>query len=173
MPLLPLSRLRSFFAAGLLALSLGLAPSAAQAAGEVAPDFNLRNLNPASSLVDVSLASLKGNVVLLNFWATWCGPCIKEMPELDELDRAREDVIVLGLAFEDTTPDDLRKFLGQHAVSYPIAAVDVYAPPAAFSVPKGLPTTHLIAPDGSLRESFIGPVTRADLEKMIDAKAAD
>ena len=119
------------------------------------------------------VAEHRGQWIVVNFWATWCGPCIKEMPELDELDRAREDVIVLGLAFEDTTPDDLRKFLGQHAVSYPIAAVDVYAPPAAFSVPKGLPTTHLIAPDGSLRESFIGPVTRADLEKMIDAKAAD
>ena len=119
------------------------------------------------------VAEHRGQWIVVNFWATWCGPCIKEMPELDELDRAREDVIVLGLAFEDTTPDDLRKFLGQHAVSYPIAAVDVYAPPAAFSVPKGLPTTHLIAPDGSLRESFIGPVTRADLEKMIDAKTAD
>ena len=120
-----------------------------------------------------NVAEHRGQWIVVNFWATWCGPCIKEMPELDELDRAREDVIVLGLAFEDTTPDDLRKFLGQHAVSYPIAAVDVYAPPAAFSVPKGLPTTHLIAPDGSLLESFIGPVTRADLEKMIDAKAAD
>ncbi len=120
-----------------------------------------------------NVAEHRGQWIVVNFWATWCGPCIKEMPELDELDRAREDVIVLGLAFEDTTPDDLRKFLGQHAVSYPIAAVDVYAPPAAFSVPKGLPTTHLIAPDGSLRESFIGPVTRADLEKMIDAKTAD
>ena len=120
-----------------------------------------------------NVAEHRGQWIVVNFWATWCGPCIKEMPELDELDRAREDVIVLGLAFEDTTPDDLRKFLGQHAVSYPIAAVDVYAPPTAFSVPKGLPTTHLIAPDGSLRERFIGPVTRADLEKMIDAKAAD
>lgn len=137
----------------------------------------------AAAPVELSVATLDGKTfnvaehrgqwIVVNYWATWCGPCIKEMPELDELDQAREDVIVLGLAFEDTTPDDLRKFLGKHAVSYPIAAVDVYAPPAAFAVPKGLPTTHLIAPDGSLRESFIGPVTRADLEKMIDAKAAD
>lgn len=120
-----------------------------------------------------NVAEHRGQWIVVNYWATWCGPCVKEMPELDELDRAREDVIVLGLAFEDTTPDDLKKFLGEHSVSYPVAAVDVYAPPAAFSVPKGLPTTHLIAPDGSLRESFIGPVTRADLEKMIDAKAVE
>ena len=120
-----------------------------------------------------NLAEHRGQWVVVNFWATWCGPCIKEMPELDELDRAREDIIVLGLAFEDTTPEDLKRFLKTRPVGYPIAAVDVYAPPAAFPVPKGLPTTHLIAPDGSLRESFIGPVTRADLEKMIDAKPAE
>lgn len=120
-----------------------------------------------------SLAEHRGQWIVVNYWATWCGPCIKEMPELDELDRARADVIVLGLAFEDTTPEDLRSFLAKRPVGYPIAAVDVYAPPSAFSVPKGLPTTHLIAPDGSLRESFIGPVTRADLEKMIGAPATD
>lgn len=120
-----------------------------------------------------NLAEHRGQWVVVNFWATWCGPCIKEMPELDELDHAREDIVVLGLAFEDTTPEDLKRFLKTRPVGYPIAPVDVYAPPAAFPVPKGLPTTHLIAPDGSLRESFIGPVTRADLEKMIDAKPAE
>lgn len=146
-----------------LAIALGSAASAAPI------ELSVATLDGKT----FNVAEHRGQWIVVNFWATWCGPCIKEMPELDELDRAREDVIVLGLAFEDTTPDDLRKFLGQHAVSYPIAAVDVYAPPAAFSVPKGLPTTHLIAPDGSLRESFIGPVTRADLEKMIDAKTAD
>ena len=120
-----------------------------------------------------NLAEHRGQWVVVNFWATWCGPCIKEMPELDELDHAREDIVVLGLAFEDTTPEDLKRFLKTRPVGYPIAPVDVYAPPTAFPVPKGLPTTHLIAPDGSVRESFIGPVTRADLEKMIDAKPAE
>ena len=90
----------------------------------------------------------------------------------DNLEILDVDKAVIGLAFEDTTPEDLQRFLKTRPVGYPIAAVDVYAPPAAFPVPKGLPTTHLIAPDGSLRESFIGPVTRADLEKMIDAKTA-
>jgi thiol-disulfide isomerase/thioredoxin len=116
-----------------------------------------------------SLAEQRGKWVVVNYWATWCGPCLKEMPELDELDHARADVIVLGLAFEDTTPEDLKRFLEGRPVGYPIAPVDVYAPPAAFAVPKGLPTTHLIAPDGSLHESFIGPVTRADLERAIAA----
>lgn len=120
-----------------------------------------------------TLADQRGQWVVVNFWATWCGPCLKEMPELDELDRSREDVVVLGLAFEDTTPEDLIKFLEKRPVGYAIAPVDVYAPPAAFSVPKGLPTTHLIAPDGSLHESFIGPVTAADLERAMLAPKAD
>ena len=113
------------------------------------------------------IADQRGQWVVVNYWATWCGPCIKEMPELDELDHARDDVKVLGLAFEETTTEDLLRFLSKRPVKYSIAAVDVYAPPAAFSVPKGLPTTHLIGPDGTLRKSFIGPVTRADLELAI------
>jgi thiol-disulfide isomerase/thioredoxin len=108
-----------------------------------------------------------GQWIVVNYWATWCGPCIKEMPELDALDRERDDVLVLGLAFEDTSAEDLQRFLGKHPVQYAIAQIDVYAPPEAFAVPRGLPTTHLLGPDGTLRQSFIGPVTRADLERAI------
>jgi thiol-disulfide isomerase/thioredoxin len=140
-------------------LALGLAADGAAAPIELSVD----TLDGKT----FSLADQRGKWVVVNYWATWCGPCIKEMPELDELDHAREDVTVIGLAFEDTTPEDLIKFLEKRPVRYAIAPVDVYAPPAAFAVPKGLPTTHLIAPDGSLHESFIGPVTGADLERAI------
>lgn len=114
-----------------------------------------------------AVADHAGQWIVVNYWATWCGPCIKEMPELDELDRERDDVMVLGLAFEDTTPEDLKRFLSKHEVQYAIAPIDVYAPPEAFAVPRGLPTTHLLGPDGTLRQSFIGPVSRADLERAI------
>lgn len=147
-------------------LSLALALGSTAMAASV--DLSVETLDGKT----FNVAEHRGQWIVVNYWATWCGPCIKEMPELDELDRAREDTVVLGLAFEDTTPEDLKRFLDKHPVGYAMAAVDVYAPPAAFPVPKGLPTTHVIAPDGSLRESFIGPVTRADLEKLIDARPA-
>ena len=117
------------------------------------------------------LADHRGHWVVVNYWATWCGPCLKEMPELSALDAMREDVDVIGLAYEDTTPADLQAFLGKHPVVYPVAVVDVYSPPAAFDAPRGLPTTWLIAPDGRVAHHFLGPVTAADLEAAI-AKGA-
>jgi thiol-disulfide isomerase/thioredoxin len=113
------------------------------------------------------LADRRGHWVVVNYWATWCGPCLKEMPELSALDAMREDVEVIGLAYEDTTPSDLKAFLVKHPVVYPVAPVDVYDPPAAFDAPRGLPTTWLIAPDGRVARHFLGPVTAADLEAAI------
>jgi thiol-disulfide isomerase/thioredoxin len=113
------------------------------------------------------LADQRGRWVVVNYWATWCGPCLKEMPELSALDAMREDVEVIGLAYEDTTPAELKAFLGKHPVVYPVAPVDVYDPPAAFDAPRGLPTTWLIAPDGRVARHFLGPVTAADLEAAI------
>jgi len=112
----------------------------------------------------------RGKWVVVNFWATWCAPCRKEMPELSELHEAGDNVRVVGLAFEETELKEIQAFLKQHPVSYPIALVDVYDPPKDFESPRGLPTTYLIAPDGHIAERFLGPVTRAQLEQAI-AKA--
>ena len=70
------------------------------------------------------LADHRGRWVVVNYWATWCGPCLKEMPELSALDAMREDVEVIGLAYEDIAPADLQAFLAQHPVVYPVAPVD-------------------------------------------------
>lgn len=115
------------------------------------------------------LAAERGRWVVVNYWATWCSPCLKEMPELSALDAMREDVRVLGLAFEDIEADAMADFLEKHPVTYPIAMVDVYDPPTAFDVPRGLPTTHVIAPDGRVAKSISGPVTAADIEAVIAA----
>jgi thiol-disulfide isomerase/thioredoxin len=121
------------------------------------------------------LAQQRGKWVVLNYWATWCAPCIKEIPELSEL-AEREDVEVLGLDFEEIERADLDAFLLDHPAGYAIAPVDVYDPPSAFPVPRGLPMTYLIAPDGKVAKAFVGPVTRRDIEMEIasaPAKPAD
>ncbi len=119
------------------------------------------------------LAAKRGRWIVVNFWATWCSPCLKEMPELDALDAEREDIEVIGLAYEEIEPADLRAFLDKRPVKYPIAIVDVYDPPADFPTPRGLPMTHVIAPDGTVAKRFMGPVTKDELAAVVDGKAVD
>ena len=114
-----------------------------------------------------SLAAQRGHWVLVNFWATWCSPCLKEMPELSALDARRDDLAVLGLAYQEIDPESLQAFLKRHPVGYPIAIVDMARPPADFPTPLGLPMTYLIAPDGRIAEHFIGPVTAQMIEAAI------
>lgn len=113
------------------------------------------------------LAAHRGKWVVVNFWATWCAPCIKEMPELSELDQRREDVEVIGLAYEEIEPQAMLDFLKQRPVVYPVAILDVYAPPADFATPRGLPMTYLIAPDGKVAKQFLGPVTAKEIESAL------
>ena len=114
----------------------------------------------------------RGKFVVLNFWATWCKPCVKEMPDFQLLSQ-RSDTAVLGLAYEDTTDAELVAFLAKLKVTYPVSKVDVYAPlPTPLEVPKGLPTTLVFDRQGLLLKKFLGPVTRSDIEKVIVAAAA-
>jgi thiol-disulfide isomerase/thioredoxin len=115
------------------------------------------------------LAAHRGKWVVVNFWATWCGPCLKEMPELSALDAMREYVEVIGLDYEDIEPAAMNAFLKAHPVVYPIAIVDVYKPPADFATPRGLPMSYLIAPDGKVAHQFLGPVTAREVDAAIAA----
>lgn len=119
------------------------------------------------------LSSKRGGWVVINYWATWCAPCIAEMPELSAFIKARKDVSGIGLAYEDTDRQELIDFLAKRPVDYPIAQIDVDDPPADFATPRGLPTTYLIAPDGSVAKQFLGPIKEKDLEQaMAAAKSA-
>jgi thiol-disulfide isomerase/thioredoxin len=115
------------------------------------------------------LAQHRGKWVVVNFWATWCKPCVKEMPELSALDAMREHIEVIGLAYDDSDPKDIEAFLKQHPVAYPVAIVDTFDPPKSFATPRGLPTTYLIGPDGKVVKKFMGPVTAGDIESVIAA----
>lgn len=115
------------------------------------------------------LASHRGKWVVVNFWATWCAPCLQEMPELSALHAMRSNVEVVGLAYEDIELDEMQGFLKARPVAYPVAILDVYDPPKDFATPRGLPMTYLIAPDGKVAKQFVGPVNAQEIEQAISA----
>jgi thiol-disulfide isomerase/thioredoxin len=117
---------------------------------------------------ELSFSDFRGQWLVVNYWATWCAPCRKEIPELSELHDERTDITVLGLAYEDVDESAFEIFLAEFDVTYPLLQVDVYDPPAPFGIPKALPTTYVLNLDGVPVKTFVGPVTRQALESFID-----
>lgn len=111
----------------------------------------------------------KGKWVVLNVWATWCAPCIKEMPELQALARSRDDVVVLGLAADGDDVARLRQFAQALRVSYPIIAGNDKLM-KEFKV-QAYPTTMLFNAQGKLVMTRLGQVTKADLDAHLPAHA--
>ena len=126
-------------------------------------DFSLEQLGGGM----VALSDFRGAWVVVNYWATWCAPCRKEMPELSELHDQREDLTVLGLAFEDIDDAAFEAFLENANVTYPILKVDVYQPPEPFGAPRVLPTTIILDREGRAIKAFLGPITREAIERFI------
>jgi peroxiredoxin len=128
-------------------------------------DFVLKDMDGR----DVNLASLKGQVVLLNFWATWCGPCKVEIPifvELQEQYRS-QGVTFVGLSVDDTA-DKLRPFATQYKVNYPLlVGVGRDDVQDAFGPMWGIPVTFLISRDGKICKRQTGIASKAQLEQEI------
>lgn len=152
--------------AALAVLLLLLAISAwAEYETEEPVEFTLPQLGGGA----VSASDFRGEWVVVNYWATWCKPCVKEMPELSELNSQNPELTVLGLAYEDLDDADFEAFLEKTPVSYPILKVDVYDPPEPFGAPRVLPTTIILDREGRAVKGFLGPVTREDIENYLDS----
>lgn len=151
--------------AAVLAVALAFAMPV-QAAMPAQPTLHVTTLDGKT----FDLAAQRGKWVIVNYWATWCVPCIKEMPDISRFVTAHKNVVAIGLAYEDSEPADIKAFLAKHPVAYPIAQVTLDQPPKDFDEPRGLPTTYLISPDGKVAKHIVGPVTEASLEGLIGAK---
>ncbi len=152
----------------LLLMAFG-APSSAEESTAEPVSFELTQLGGGT----LAMEDLRGQWVLLNYWATWCAPCRKEIPDLSELHARAPHVFVVGLAYEDTEPAEFLAFLEEFDPSYPNLLVDVFDPPQPFGAPRALPTSIVLDPEGRPVKTFVGPVTGAEIEAFIDSWDAD
>ena len=113
------------------------------------------------------LSNYKGKWVLVNFWATWCPPCRKEIPELSDFHLENEDAVVIGVNYEPGIKDEkLKKFIAVYLVSYPVTRVNDQII-EALGEPRGLPTSILINPEGEIAKKMTGIVTDRSLNQAI------
>lgn len=117
-----------------------------------------------------TLDRYRGKWVLVNLWATWCPPCLSEMPELEALSKTHQDLIVIGLAVDGQNPQRITQFAEKLHVTYPIVAGT--SEMAKEFKPRGYPTSYLF--DGAGRQVFFkeGPVTRQDVEILLPSTTA-
>lgn len=139
--------------------------------GEMAPDVSLTLLDGTP----LRLADLRGKVVVVNFWASWCVPCRTESPTLQAFSEAAgEDTAVIGVGIRTDRDADARAFVAEYGLTYPIGRdTDTDRPgvgpiEAAFGLPSAYPATIFIAPDGRVARYHLGPVSAAQLAYAVD-----
>ena len=138
-----------------------------------ASDFNLKDSNGRP----VRLSDFKGKVVLLNFWATWCGPCKLEIPWFVEFEQKYKDrgLAIIGVSLDEDGWESVKPFLAEQKVNYRVV-VGTEAVSTAYGGVESLPTTYLIDRDGKIAATHVGLVSKGDYEKeivdLLDAKAS-
>jgi thiol-disulfide isomerase/thioredoxin len=138
-------------------------PASCQAEGPANLNLTLKDMND----VDFKLSSLKGKVVLVNFWASWCAPCLAEIPEFIKVREQYSDkgFEILGVSTDDT-PAQLRDFASTYKTNYPLVQVTAEVE-EAYGPVFGLPTSILVARDGSVCKRHFGPLSKEQLEKEL------
>lgn len=139
------------------------------AKGKQAPDFTLQDLDGRP----VKLSDYRGKAVLLNFWATFCGPCQVEMPWLVELQKqyGPQGLQIVGVALDDSGKDTIEKYTKKMGVNYTILQGQDSVGDAYGAV--GLPATFYIDRNGKIVDSALGLVSRGEIEDNIKKALAD
>jgi len=119
-----------------------------------------------------SLTDYRGKWVLVNFWATWCPPCLEEIPDLVALYESRKDVMVIGIVMDYRDPRTVLKFVDSLAISYPIVFGNksIVAQVGPVSM---LPTTYLFNPAGRPAAYKVGIISRKSLEDFMQENSAN
>ncbi|HEY1330392.1 MAG TPA: TlpA disulfide reductase family protein [Actinomycetota bacterium] len=132
--------------------------------GRPAPEFTLQTLDGSHTM---SMASMRGQVVVVNFWSSWCAECRVEQPALSEAwSRFRDQgVVFVGIAFEDQIGPATR-FASAYGLRWPLLADPGSRTAVAFGL-SGVPETYVIGPDGTIAMAFKRAVTYADLSRAI------
>lgn len=129
------------------------------------PDFTLSDLHGKSH----SLSDYRGKWVLVNYWATWCPPCLEELPELEIFHSKSEGkAVVLGVNMEDISKADLQAFVEDQFLSFPILPAGAVIPDEQRlgNIP-GLPTSYLVSPAGKVVAYQPGPITMQAIRRFI------
>lgn len=147
---------------GVIALPADLNPTdrpASSEVGRVAPDFLLASTDGSEE----RLSAYRGKWVLLNFWASWCGPCRQETPHLQRLQARRPDTLVVLGVNQQESRDTAAEFVEEYQLTYPIALDLSGEVSTAYRVGRGLPVSMLVDPTGVIRELRIGRIDEEDL----------
>ncbi len=145
-------------------LALLSAVASASVVGQAAPALTFKDLAGK----DVSLAALKGKVVVVDFWATWCGPCRMEIPGYIEMQKkyGKDGVVIVGVSLDQKGPKHVQKFVEQNAMNYTVVMGD-NAAVEAFGGFNSIPTTFLIGRDGKILHEKSGAMAHEQYEAIL------
>ena len=128
---------------------------------EIAPDFTVQTLEGDA----ITLSELRGSPVVINFWATWCGPCRQEVPAFSAFATAHPEIPVLGLSVDDGPISRVKRIVKEWSIAYPVAVVGE-ALQAQYDI-STLPTTVVIDENGKVTRVHVGVMSESQLARAV------